>query len=216
MKVVLFCGGMGMRLRDYSSTDPQATRRGRAAPDAVALDEVLRPLRAQGLHPLPRSRRATDQGVLPQLQRVLRRTTSCSPRAVSKIELLSTDIDDWTITFVDTGADVEHRRTAAPGPGPRRRRRDVPRQLRRRALRPRSRRVRRRLRASATRPPASSASRRRTRSTSCTPTTTTTSTDLEHVGSRRCGSTPGSSCSAGRSSTSSTPARSWCSSRSTG
>jgi choline kinase len=42
MKVVLFCGGLGTRLREHSDTVPKAlVNIGYAA--AVALDEVLRP-----------------------------------------------------------------------------------------------------------------------------------------------------------------------------
>ncbi len=115
MKVVLFCGGLGMRLRDYSEHDPQAARRRRSAADPVAPDEVLRPLRAQGLHPLPRARRAQDQGVLPPLRRVRRPTTSCCPTVGGTSSCSARDIDDWKITFVDTGLDSQHRRTPAAG-----------------------------------------------------------------------------------------------------
>ena len=53
MKVVLFCGGLGMRLREYPESSSQAHGADRLPADPVARDEVLRPLRAQGLHPLP-------------------------------------------------------------------------------------------------------------------------------------------------------------------
>ena len=53
MKVVLFCGGLGMRLREYSETIPKPMVADRRRPDPLARDEVLRPLRAQGLHPVP-------------------------------------------------------------------------------------------------------------------------------------------------------------------
>ena len=49
-------------------------------------------------------------------------TCSCSAR----------DIDDWQITFVDTGIELQHRPAAEGGPRAPRRRRDVPRQLHRR------------------------------------------------------------------------------------
>ena len=48
------------------------------------------------------------------------------------VELLGSDIRDWTITFVHTGLDLADRRAAAAGARARRGRGDVPRQLRRR------------------------------------------------------------------------------------
>jgi glucose-1-phosphate cytidylyltransferase len=102
MKVVLFCGGMGMRLRDYS-------------------DQIPKPLVDVGQRPilwhlmkyyshfghkdfvlclghgatvikdyfLNYSEYATNDFVLSD--------------GGQKVELLHSDIDDWTITFVDTG-----------------------------------------------------------------------------------------------------------------
>ncbi len=55
MKVVLFCGGHGDAAARLLRPDPEAAGRRRAAPDHVAPDEVLRALRPQGLHPLPRA-----------------------------------------------------------------------------------------------------------------------------------------------------------------
>ena len=54
MKVVLFCGGLGMRLRDQAENVPKPMVTHRLSADPLAPDEVLRPLRAQGLHPVPR------------------------------------------------------------------------------------------------------------------------------------------------------------------
>ena len=55
MKVVLFCGGMGMRLREHAEALPEADRAGRSPSDPLACHEVLRPFRPEGLHPLPRA-----------------------------------------------------------------------------------------------------------------------------------------------------------------
>ncbi len=52
------------------------------------------------------------------------------------IELLSRDLDDWRITFVDTGMHSNIGHAAGARAQVRRGRRDVPRQLRRRAVRP--------------------------------------------------------------------------------
>ena len=50
--------------------DPQADGPDRLPADPLARDEVLRPLRPQGLHPLPGLPGRRHQGVLPQLRRV--------------------------------------------------------------------------------------------------------------------------------------------------
>ena len=67
MKVVLFCGGLGLRMRvgDDSAPKPMMTIGDR--PGAVARHAVLRALRAHRVHPLPGLRRPGGQGVLPQL-----------------------------------------------------------------------------------------------------------------------------------------------------
>ena len=52
------------------------------------------------------------------------------------VELLELDIDDWKITFVDTGHRRHDRRAAEGGRSPSWRRGEVPRQLRRRPHRP--------------------------------------------------------------------------------
>ena len=112
MKVVLFCGGMGMRLREYS-------------------DQIPKPLVEVGQRP-----------ILWHLMKYYahygyRDFISCLGHGARKIkefflnydecdsddfvfadggrslELLSTDLDDWRITFVDTGRASLTRRTPA-------------------------------------------------------------------------------------------------------
>ena len=68
MKVVLFCGGAGMRLRGYADDVPKPMVTDRNAPDPLAPDEVLRPLRAQGLHSLPGLQGQLHQGLFPALR----------------------------------------------------------------------------------------------------------------------------------------------------
>ena len=113
MKVVLFCGGYGMRMR-------------------TAEDDVIpKPLQMVGPRPL--------------LWHVMRyyahyghkefilclgygaekikdfflsyRETESNDFVLrdGQVELLGSDISDWTITFVDTGLGVADRRAAAPG-----------------------------------------------------------------------------------------------------
>ena len=103
MKVVLFCGGYGMRMRDGVSDLPKPMHHGRAAAADLARHALLRPLRAHRLRAVPGLRRAPHQGLLPQLRR-----DGVSNDFVLRggdVELLGSDIQDWTITFVHTGLD---------------------------------------------------------------------------------------------------------------
>src|SRR4051794_22462028 len=104
MKVVLFCGGMGMRLREYSETTPKPL-----------VDVGQRPIMwhlmryyahyghkefilclGYGAHKIKEfflryDEWATNDFVLADGGR--------------EVEMLGTDIEDWRITFVDTGHD---------------------------------------------------------------------------------------------------------------
>ena len=60
MKVVLFCGGLGTRLREYTGEIPKPMVKIGLPAHPLAPDEVLRPLRAQGLRPVPRATRPTS------------------------------------------------------------------------------------------------------------------------------------------------------------
>ena len=93
---------MRMRRRPSRAQADDADRR---PAGAVARDALLRPLRAHRVHPLPRLRRAGREGLLPRLpgDRLQRLRADQGRRHV---ELLGTDISDWTITFVDTGIDT--------------------------------------------------------------------------------------------------------------
>ncbi len=70
MKVVLFCGGLGTRLREHSDTIPKPLVNVGYAADPLAPDALLRALRPQGLRALPRLPRRPDPRVLPALQGV--------------------------------------------------------------------------------------------------------------------------------------------------
>ena len=74
-----------------------------------------------------------------------------------KVELLASDIQDWKITFVDTGPQLQHRTATQGGAAVPRGRGDVPRQLQRRPDRPPAARTRSSSAGSRPRPPASSA-----------------------------------------------------------
>ena len=132
MKVVLFCGGLGLRLREHSETHPQADGADRQPADPVARHEVLRALRPQRLHPVPRLQgRRRSRSTSSTTTRRSRTTSSC-PTAARRSSCSRRDIHDWRITFVDTGlhANIGQRLRAVRHLP--RRRRDVPRQLRRR------------------------------------------------------------------------------------
>ncbi len=68
VKVVLFCGGLGTRLREHRH-DSEAAGQHRLPADPVAPDALLRALRSQGIHPLPGLSRRSDSGIFPALQR---------------------------------------------------------------------------------------------------------------------------------------------------
>lgn len=105
MKVVLFCGGMGMRLRDYS-------------------DQIPKPLVEVGNRPILwhlmkyYAHFGHTEFVLclghgaAKIKEFFLRYDECVANDFvfadggRRIELLRTDIHDWTITFVDTGLDA--------------------------------------------------------------------------------------------------------------
>lgn len=104
MKVVLFCGGMGMRLREYSETTPKPLVDIGPRPVLWHLmkyysyyghrDFIL--CLGYGAHKIKEfflhyDEWATNDFVLADGGRT--------------VEMLSKDIDDWRITFVDTGAE---------------------------------------------------------------------------------------------------------------
>ena len=77
MKVVIFCGGLGMRMRDGRRVRAQADDADRRPAGAVARHALLRPLRPHRVHPVPGLRRRRGQGLLPATTRDAARTTSC-------------------------------------------------------------------------------------------------------------------------------------------
>jgi glucose-1-phosphate cytidylyltransferase len=104
MKVVLFCGGMGMRLREYSETTPKPLVDVGQRPVLWHLmkyyshyghnDFIL--CLGYGAHKIKEfflryDEWATNDFVLAEGGR--------------QVEMLGTDIEDWRITFADTGAD---------------------------------------------------------------------------------------------------------------
>ncbi len=102
MKVVLFCGGLGMRLRDYAENVPKPMV-------PLGYRPILWHLMKYYAHfghrdfvlCLGLSRRL-DQELLPQLRGGLVERLR-SQRGRPRRQLLTSDIEDWRITFVETG-----------------------------------------------------------------------------------------------------------------
>ena len=69
VKVVIFCGGQGLRMREASEVAPKPMIPVGAAPGSLARDEVLRALRVHRLRALPWLQGRGDQALLPDLQR---------------------------------------------------------------------------------------------------------------------------------------------------
>ena len=133
MKVVLFCGGLGMRMRADNQSLPKPMM---PIGNRPVLWHVMRYYAHFGHTEFILCLgygAAGGQGLLPPLRR-----DASNDFVLTKggsIELLSTDISDWTITFIDTGIDTtigERLRRVRPLP---RGRRVLPGQLRRRAHR---------------------------------------------------------------------------------
>ena len=103
MKVVLFCGGYGMRMRDGRVRPAQADDDGRPAPADLARHALLRALRAHRLRAVPRLRRPRTSRTTSSTTTRRRRTTSCC--AAARSSCCGSDIRDWRITFVHTGLD---------------------------------------------------------------------------------------------------------------
>ena len=70
MRVVLFCGGLGTRIRDYSENVPKPMVPVGNQPILWHPDSVLSTLWSSRLHSVPRFQGQCDQGILPELSTV--------------------------------------------------------------------------------------------------------------------------------------------------
>ena len=130
-------------LRRPGHADAGLLRRGsqadgahRLPADSLAPDEVLRALRAPGIHPVPGLPRRHHQELLPATTTSASPTISSCREAASKLDIISKDIDDWKITFVDTGLNSNVGTAAREGAQVRGDTTRVHGELRRRAHRP--------------------------------------------------------------------------------
>ena len=137
MKVVIFCGGLGVRMGEETRTHPEADDRDRRQADPLAHHALLRDRGATtssfcASATRARWSRSTSSRTTGPLQRLRARARWLDG---TRLELLSRDLDEWRITFVDTGIDATiGERLKAVGPLSGRRAR-VPRDLRGRAHR---------------------------------------------------------------------------------
>ena len=102
MKVVLFCGGMGMRLRDHSPNTPKPLA-------LIGNRPIVWHLMAYYAHYGHKDfilclgyRAEAIKEYFLNYDETLSNDFILS-KGGSKVELLSSDIDDWMIRFVDTG-----------------------------------------------------------------------------------------------------------------
>lgn len=102
MKVVLFCGGMGMRLRDYSDQIPKPLVHVGQRPILWHLMKYYAHFgHTEFILCLGHGANHIKEFFLNYNE--WETNDFVVSRGGRQIDLLSTDIDDWTITFVDTG-----------------------------------------------------------------------------------------------------------------
>ena len=102
MKVVIFCGGLGVRMGEATQRIPKPMIADRDAADPLAPHEVVRVLGPHRLHPLPRHRAEVVKDYFLAYNEALANDFVLS-NGGRDVELLGSDISDWRITFVDTG-----------------------------------------------------------------------------------------------------------------
>ena len=105
MKVVLFCGGLGMRLRPHSESIPKPLARIGERPILWHLMKYYAHFGHKDFILCLGWKAAEIKQYFINYNEWLSNDFVLSARG-REVDLLSTDMDDWTITFVDTGADA--------------------------------------------------------------------------------------------------------------
>ena len=103
MKVVIFCGGMGVRMGEATQTIPKPMIN--VGPRPI-LWHIMKWYASWGHTEFVLClgyRAEMRQGVLPDIQRGARKRLRARERRAGACELLGRDMEDWQITFVDTG-----------------------------------------------------------------------------------------------------------------
>ncbi len=105
MKVVLFCGGLGMRLREHSESIPKPLVRIGERPILWHLMKYYAHFGHKDFILCLGWKAAEIKQYFINYNEWLSNDFVLSARG-REVDLLSTDMDDWSITFVDTGADA--------------------------------------------------------------------------------------------------------------
>ena len=136
MKVVIFCGGLGVRMGEETQRIPKPMIEIGGKP---ILWHIMRYYSMWGhnefILALGYKAEIVKQYFLSYNGALFNDFVLGHSAGETTLEMLSRDLDEWQITFLDTGPDDEHRRPAASGRALPRRRRGLPRDLRRRSHR---------------------------------------------------------------------------------
>ena len=103
MKVVLFCGGLGTRIREYSENIPKPMIPVGHQPILWHVMQYYSEYGHTRFHPVPRLQGQRHQGVLPELPAAgLRRLRRLGLRRQRRAARASRE-EDWRVTLIDTG-----------------------------------------------------------------------------------------------------------------
>jgi glucose-1-phosphate cytidylyltransferase len=105
MKVVLFCGGLGMRMREYSESIPKPLVRIGERPILWHLMKYYAHFGHKDFILCLGWKAADIKQYFLSYNECLSNNFVLSGNG-QKVDLLSSDMDDWNITFVDTGTDA--------------------------------------------------------------------------------------------------------------
>ena len=102
MKVVLFCGGLGMRLHPTNGRASETSGSDRRKTIVMVSNEILLLFRTQRFHSLPWIQRRNIKKFFLNYDECLSNDFTLSKGGKER-QLLKSDIEDWRITFVETG-----------------------------------------------------------------------------------------------------------------
>ena len=104
MKVVLFCGGLGTRIREYSESIPKPMIPIGHQPILLHIMQYYSQYRASRFRPLPRLQGKHHQATI-FLQLSIRRPawTAWSRGTARKSRFSASPNEDWRIALIDTG-----------------------------------------------------------------------------------------------------------------
>ena len=136
MKVVLFCGGAGMRLRGYSDDIPKPMVQIGSRPILWHLMKYYAHFGHKDFILCPGAQGIAIKDYFLHYDGVGFQRLCLVSVGGKKVHYLNRDIDDWTITFVEDRRQLDHRRAAKGGRVTSGGRRKFPSKLWRRVKRP--------------------------------------------------------------------------------